>query len=77
MPKNKCIFQAKWLDDPLYNQWLKKKSNEVALCSYCKKEINIGNMGETALTALERKETPRNFQIFLYQPYYKLLEKTK
>ena len=24
------------LDDPRYNQWLRKKSGEVALCSYCK-----------------------------------------
>ena len=51
MPKNMCIFQAKWLDDPRYSQWLKKKNDEVALCSYCKKEINIGNMGETAFTS--------------------------
>ena len=36
MPKNKCLFQAKSLDDPLYNQWLRKKSHEVGLCSYCK-----------------------------------------
>ena len=36
MPKNKCLFQAKSLDDPRYSQWLKKKSGEVALCSYCK-----------------------------------------
>ena len=49
MPKNKCLFQAKWLDDLCYIQWLKKKSDEVALCSYCEKEVNIGNMGETAL----------------------------
>ena len=36
MPKNKCPFQAKSPDDPRYSQWLGKKSNEVALCSYCK-----------------------------------------
>ena len=78
MLKNKCIFQAKWLDDPCYSQWLKKESDEVAVCSYCKKEINIGNMGETALTShLKGKETPRNFKNFLYQPYYKLVEKAK
>ena len=51
MPKNKCLLQVKWLDDPPYSQWLKKKSDKVALCSYCKKEVNIGNMGETALTS--------------------------
>ena len=36
MPKNKCLFQAKLLDDPCYSQWLRKKSGEAALCSYCK-----------------------------------------
>ena len=36
MPKNKCLFQAKSLDDPRYSQWLRKTSDEVALCSYCK-----------------------------------------
>ena len=36
MPKNKCLFQAKTLDDPRYSQWLIKKSDEVALCSHCK-----------------------------------------
>ena len=51
MPKSKCLFQAKRLDDIRYNQWLKKKSDKVTLCSYCKKEINIGNMDETALTS--------------------------
>ena len=28
MPKNKCLFQAKSLDDPCYSQWLRKKSDE-------------------------------------------------
>ena len=51
LPKNKCLFQAKRLDDIRYNQWLKRKSDKVTLCSYCKKEINIGNMDETALTS--------------------------
>ena len=50
MINNKCLFQAKWLDDPCYSQWLKKKHSEVALCSYYKKEINIGSMCKTALT---------------------------
>ena len=36
MPKNKCPFQVKSLGDPRDSQWLRKKSNEVALCSYCK-----------------------------------------
>ena len=36
MPKNKRIFQVKSLDDPCCSQWLRKKSDEVALCSYWK-----------------------------------------
>ena len=36
MPKDKCLFQAKLLDDPRNSQWLRKKSNEAALCSYWK-----------------------------------------
>ena len=31
MPKNKCLFQAKLLDDSRYSQWLRKKSDYVAL----------------------------------------------
>ena len=49
MPKNTRLFQAKWLDDPHYSQWLRKTSDEMALCSYCKKDVNIGNMGGNAL----------------------------
>ena len=52
MPKNKCLFQAKLLDDPRYSQWLKKKSDEVALCSYWTNEVTIDNMDKTALTSL-------------------------
>ena len=37
MPKNKCLFQAKSLDDPCYSQLLRKKSDEVALCNYYKR----------------------------------------
>ena len=36
MPKNKCLFPAKLLDDPCYSEWLRKTSDELALCSYCK-----------------------------------------
>ena len=64
MPKNKGIFQPKWLDDPLYSQWLKKKSDEVALCSYCKKEINIVSMGETALSSHLKGKNSKKFPNF-------------
>ena len=36
MPKNKCLFQANSLNDPRYSQYLRKRSDEVALGSYCK-----------------------------------------
>ena len=36
IPKNKCLFQAKSLDNPLCSQWLKKKSDEVALLATAK-----------------------------------------
>ena len=60
----------------LITVWLKKKSDEVALCIYCKREINIGNMGETARTShLKGKKAPKNFQSFLYQPITSFLKK--
>ena len=43
-------LSPKWNCCPTYLLWFKKKSDEVALCSYYKKEINIGSMGKTALT---------------------------
>ena len=64
MPENKCLFQAKWLDDPRCSLWLKKKSYEVALCSYCKREINIGNMGETAFTPHLKGKNTKKFPNF-------------
>ena len=36
IPKNKYLFQAKSLDNPLCSQWLKKKSDEVALLATAK-----------------------------------------
>ena len=76
MPKNKCLFQAKLLDDPRYSQWLKKKSDEVALCSYCKKEVNIGNMGKTALTShLQGKKHQEISKFSCTNPITTLLKK--
>ena len=34
--KISAFFLSKSLDDPCYSQWLRKKSDEAALCSYCK-----------------------------------------
>ena len=76
MPKNKCLFQAKSLGDPRYSQWLKKKSDEVALCSYCKKEVNIGNMGRTALTShLQGKKHQEISKFSCTNPITTLLKK--
>ena len=76
MPKNKCIFQAKRFDDPRCSQWLKKKSNEVALCNYCKKEINISKMGETALTSHLKGNKHQEISKFsLTNPITSLLKK--
>ena len=36
MPKNKCLFQAKSLDDPRYSEWLRKKSDEVTYAATAK-----------------------------------------
>ena len=64
MPKNKYLFQAKWLDDPCYSQWLKKNSYELALCRYCKKEINSGNMGEIVFTSHLNGKKHKKFRNF-------------
>ena len=76
MPKNKCLCQAKWLDDPRYSQWLKKRSDEVELCSYCKKEVNIGDMSETGLTShLKGKKHQEIYKFSCTNPVTSFLKK--
>ena len=36
----------------------------MVLCSYCKNEINIGNMGETALTSHLKRKKHQEISIF-------------
>ena len=44
-------FQEKWLHDPRFKGWVKKKDAVTALSTYCfNKEIKVGSMGESALT---------------------------
>ena len=77
MLKNKSLFQAKCLDYSCYSQWLRKKSDEVALCSYCKKEVNVGNMGETALMShLKWKKHQEISKFSCTNPIASLLKKT-
>ena len=65
-----------WLDDPCYSHWLKKKSDEVALWSYWKKVINIGNMGETGLTShLKGKKHKEISEFSCTNPITSLLKK--
>ena len=41
MPKNSCLFQVKWLDDPRYSQWLKKLSDEWYYAATAKTRLTL------------------------------------
>ena len=61
-------FSDLWLSMPHYNDWLGKKSETVATCKYCSKDINISNMGEQALKShmngqKHKDRTPSNKSI--------------
>ena len=47
MPKNNCLFQARWLEDERFKQ----KNDTVAICNYCFKDASVANMKEAALTS--------------------------
>lgn len=51
MTNKKCQFQEDWLQDPLFNDVIKKceGNNFAAYCILCCKEINLSNMGKAAL----------------------------
>ena len=49
MPKRKAKFSKLWLKNPDYVGWLSRRSDGLAYCSYCCKEIDISNMGESSL----------------------------
>jgi len=45
-----CIFNVHWLEDDQYAQWLTSVNNKSKACrKLCLKDIDIGNMGESAL----------------------------
>lgn len=65
MPKNNCLFQAKWLEDTKFSGWIRKKTETMAYCKFCSKDISIANMGESALTShmggkKHKERTPSN-----------------
>ena len=46
----KCYFNNAWLHNQNYRHWLSaSKSNRRAMCRWCKKEFDVGNMGEAAI----------------------------
>ena len=47
MPRDSHFSNA-WLQTPEYKNWIIKKSTTIASCSFCKKDINVRNMGENA-----------------------------
>lgn len=51
MPKGKCAFNDRWLDNVRYKQWLVPVPGDVysARCTLCKKTFGILSMGEPAL----------------------------
>ena len=47
--KNK--FKDIWLSKVEYKPWLEKKTDHVARCNLCMKDISVDNMGEAAITS--------------------------
>uniref|UniRef100_A0A1B6KAK6 BED-type domain-containing protein n=2 Tax=Graphocephala atropunctata TaxID=36148 RepID=A0A1B6KAK6_9HEMI len=46
-------FQANWLNEPQFNQWLERVPNDItsARCNICKKSFNLSNMGRRAVSS--------------------------
>ena len=52
MPKTKnCHFQTEWLRNKKYSSWIKScvSNNKKAICNWCRTDIDISNMGVSAL----------------------------
>lgn len=47
----KCLFNQVWLQKEEYKEWLQpfKKNPRKGWCCWCQSEIDVGNMGESAL----------------------------
>ena len=57
MPRYKTKFAESWLSNSEYNGWLSKKSDSLAHCKYCVKDIDVSNMGEMAIKShMKRKK---------------------
>jgi len=45
-----CVFNVHWLQDEQYARWLTSVNDKnKARCKICLKDIDIGNMGESAM----------------------------
>ena len=79
MPKRKTKFSEVWLKNPDYSGWLSRRSDSLAYCSFCCKEIDISNMGESSLKSHlkskkhSEKEPCKSSQTF-FQPAEKKVE---
>ena len=58
MPKNNCLFQARWLQDELLKHWIRNKNDIVVICNYFSKD-SVANMEVVALTSHERQKACR------------------
>lgn len=58
----KCLFNDKWLEDDKYKGWLKKTANlKEARCDLCKKNIQLGTMGQIALDSHAKGERQKRY----------------
>ena len=53
MPKNNCLFQARWLQDEWFKHRIRFKHwiQTVAICNYFSKGVSVANMEKAALTS--------------------------
>ncbi|CAH0563016.1 unnamed protein product [Brassicogethes aeneus] len=51
MSVRRCYFKTDWLTDPNFNLWVEecKSNSSVIFCKICKKNVDISNMGVSAL----------------------------
>ena len=68
MPKRKMKFSKLWLKNPNYVGWLSRRSDGLAYCSYCCKEIHISNMGESSLKSHLKSKKPGKSGKSCFQP---------
>ena len=58
MPKYTCYFNTAWLENDSYKSWLVQdsSSDKKGYCKFCKKSIDVSNMGELALKSHSKSE---------------------